>query len=163
MLIYIAIALVNGICISLSRSVNGRLSMERNAFYASLWNHLIGFLFLTLVILVMSGGFSAFQFNAPWFAYVGGAIGALFVAINSYILPRTGSTQAAMLIISGQMISGVVIDQILHPGNTLWPRLAGVLVIIAGIWVSKVSAMKKAGVNVVLWPTLPGKKTRLKH
>ncbi|NDJ56273.1 DMT family transporter [Enterobacteriaceae bacterium 4M9] len=163
MLIYIAIALVNGICISLSRSVNGRLSMERNAFYASLWNHIIGFLFLTLVILVMSGGFSGFQFNAPWFAYIGGAIGALFVAINSYILPRTGSTQAAMLIISGQMISGVVIDQILHPGHTLWAKLAGVLVIIAGIWVSKVSAMKKAGVDVALWPTLPGKKTRLKH
>lgn len=163
MIIYIAIALINGICISLSRSINGRLSMERNAFYASLWNHIVGFVFLTLVILVMSGGFSAFHFTAPWFAYIGGAIGALFVAINSYILPRTGSTQAAMLIISGQMISGVVIDQLLHPGNTLWVKLAGVMVIIAGIWVSKISAMKKSGAAVALCPTQPARKSGLKQ
>lgn len=163
MIIYIAIALINGICISLSRSINGRLSMERNAFYASLWNHIVGFIFLTLVILAMRGGFSGFHFNAPWFAYIGGAIGALFVAINSYILPRTGSTQAAMLIISGQMISGVVIDQLLHPGQALWAKLLGVLVIIAGIWVSKVSAMKKTGAEVALFPSLSAKKSGLKQ
>ncbi|MFZ4832242.1 DMT family transporter [Rouxiella sp. Mn2063] len=144
MLTYIFISLLNGVCISLSRSINGRLSMERNAFYASLWNHIVGFIFLTIIIFFYGKGFSSFNLSAPWFAWLGGAMGALFVAINSYVLPRTGSTQAALLIISGQMISGVIIDQFNHPKDTLWIELIAVALIISGIWVSKLSASRKA-------------------
>ncbi|OSN04684.1 hypothetical protein AU512_16185 [Lonsdalea iberica] len=144
MITYIVIALFNGVCISLSRSINGRLSMECNAFYASLWNHIVGFVFLTLIIVVQGKGFSSFHFNAPFYAYLGGAMGALFVAINSYVLPRAGSTQAALMIISGQMISGVVIDQIIHPANNLWVDLLAVALIISGIGVSKISSARKS-------------------
>ncbi|MCV9878111.1 DMT family transporter [Brenneria izbisi] len=150
MITFIILALFNGVCISLSRSINGRLSMERNAFYASLWNHIVGFVFLTLIIVVQSDGFSSFHFNAPFYAYLGGALGALFVAINSYVLPRIGSTQAAMLIISGQMISGVVIDQISHPSDTIWISVLAVVLIVAGIWVSKISAARKSAQTINL-------------
>ncbi len=143
MLIYILLSLFNGVCIGMSRTLNGRLSMARNAFYASLCNHVVGFIFLTVVIVCIDNGFSGFHFNAPWYAYLGGALGALFVAINSYVLPRTGSTQAAMLIISGQMISGVIIDYINHPDATLWVKLIAVALIICGIWLSKKSAANK--------------------
>ncbi|WP_244200967.1 DMT family transporter [Lonsdalea britannica] len=71
-------------------------------------------------------------------------MGALFVAINSFVLPRAGSTQAALMIISGQMISGVVIDQIIHPANNVWLDLLAVVLIISGIWVSKISSAKKS-------------------
>ncbi|MGJ0481986.1 DMT family transporter [Pantoea agglomerans] len=143
MITYILISLLNGVCISLSRSLNGRLSMARNAFYASLWNHIVGFIFLTIIVVIQGNDITAFHFNAPWYAYLGGAMGALFVAINSYVLPRMGSTQAAMLIISGQMISGVVIDQLSHPTNMLWIQLLSVGLIVSGIWVSKISAARK--------------------
>lgn len=93
MITYIINSLLNGVCISLSRSMNGRLSMERNAFYASLWNHIVGFIFLSLILFVQRDDMTSFHFNAPWYAYSGGAMGALFVAVNSYILPRLGSTQ----------------------------------------------------------------------
>nr|WP_235202390.1 DMT family transporter [Lonsdalea quercina] len=75
MITFIVIALFNGVCISLSRSINGRLSMERNAFYASLWNHIVGFVFLTLIIVVQGKGFSSFHFDAPFYAYLGGLWG----------------------------------------------------------------------------------------
>ncbi|MFM2479900.1 DMT family transporter [Celerinatantimonas sp. YJH-8] len=144
MIIFVMIAWVNGICISLSRAINGRLSMERNAFYASLCNHIGGFVFLTLMIVVWENGIPSFHLNAPIYAYLGGAMGAFFVAINSYVLPRMGSTQAAMLIMSGQMIVGVVIDQFRHPASALWSHLLAVTLIILGIWVAKVSAASKA-------------------
>ncbi len=147
MITYIIISLLNGVCISLSRSINGRLSLERNAFYASLCNHIVGFFFLTLIIITQGGEGASFRFNAPLYAYLGGAMGALFVAINSYVLPRVGSTYSTMLIISGQMISGVFIDQISHPSDTIWIDLVAVSLIITGIWVSKKSAVKKRGVT----------------
>ncbi|EBV1760592.1 EamA-like transporter family protein, partial [Salmonella enterica subsp. enterica serovar Newport] len=51
LLFYITIALTNGICIIFSRSINGRLSQSSNAFYASLVNHIAGFIFLSVVVL----------------------------------------------------------------------------------------------------------------
>jgi transporter family-2 protein len=58
--------------------VNGQLSTQVGAFRASLWNHVVGFVFLTLVLVVLGG----FQFggSAPLPAYLGGLFGALFVA-----------------------------------------------------------------------------------
>jgi len=143
MLTYILISLINGVCINLSRSLNGRLAMDRNAFYASLWNHIIGFIFLSVILVVQGQQMTPFHFSAPWYSYLGGAMGALFVAINSYILPRTGSTQAAMLIISGQMISGVMIDHLSHPYSNLGIQSVAVLLIITGVWFSKISAAKR--------------------
>ncbi|WP_245006721.1 DMT family transporter [Erwinia persicina] len=65
MITYIINSLLNGVCISLSRSLNGRLSMGRNAFYASLWNHIVGFIFLSLILFVQRDDMTSFHFNAP--------------------------------------------------------------------------------------------------
>lgn len=143
MLTYILISLINGMCISLSRSLNGRLAMVRNAFYASLWNHIVGFIFLSVILVVHGYETTSHHFSAPWYSYLGGAMGALFVAVNSYVLPRTGSTQAAILIISGQMISGVIIDHLSHPSSNLGIQITAVLLIIAGVWFSKLSTAIK--------------------
>ncbi|CNF31789.1 DMT family transporter [Yersinia kristensenii] len=142
MTIYIVLALCNGIFVSLSRTINGRLGMDTNIFYASFWNHLVGFLFLTLILLVMGGLSGGFQQSAPFIAYLGGAMGALFVAINSYVLARIGSTQRALLVISGQMLTGVVIDQFMQLNSSLVMQLSGVILIIAGVWLSKISSGK---------------------
>ncbi|CFR19311.1 DMT family transporter [Yersinia kristensenii] len=142
MTIYIVLALCNGIFVSLSRTINGRLGMDTNIFYASFWNHLVGFLFLTLILLVMGGLSGGFQQSAPFIAYLGGAMGALFVAINSYVLARIGSTQSALLVISGQMLTGVVIDQFMQLNSSLVMQLSGVILIIAGVWLSKISSGK---------------------
>ncbi|MDA5473768.1 DMT family transporter [Yersinia kristensenii] len=142
MTIYIVLALCNGIFVSLSRTINGRLGMDTNIFYASFWNHLVGFLFLTLILLVMGGLSGGFQQSAPFIAYLGGAMGALFVAINSYVLARIGATQSALLVISGQMLTGVVIDQFMQLNSSLVMQLSGVILIIAGVWLSKISSGK---------------------
>ncbi|MBW5811492.1 DMT family transporter [Yersinia kristensenii] len=142
MTIYIVLALCNGIFVSLSRTINGRLGMDTNIFYASFWNHLVGFLFLTLILVGMGGLSGGFQQSAPFIAYLGGAMGALFVAINSYVLARIGSTQSALLVISGQMLTGVVIDQFMQLNSSLVMQLSGVILIIAGVWLSKISSGK---------------------
>ncbi|EEP92712.1 DMT family transporter [Yersinia kristensenii] len=142
MTIYIVLALCNGVFVSLSRTINGRLGMDTNIFYASFWNHLVGFLFLTLILVVMGGLSGGFQQSAPFIAYLGGAMGALFVAINSYVLARIGSTQSALLVISGQMLTGVVIDQFMQLNSSLVMQLSGAILIIAGVWLSKISSGK---------------------
>ena len=145
----IVLALLNGVCIGLSRAINGRLALDRGAFHASLCNHIVGFLFLSL-LLVATGSVNGVTFDqAPWGAYLGGVIGALFVALNSYVLPRLGTLRAALLIISGQMLAGVVIDRLRDSGDTISAQILGVGLILLGVYVAR---MEKSLLKLMLEP-----------
>ncbi|CAG8999750.1 MAG: hypothetical protein CENE_01729 [Candidatus Celerinatantimonas neptuna] len=144
MLIYIFIALFNGVCISLCRVINGRLSKDRNSFVASYANHIGGFIFLTVILLIWKRQeLVSWNIHAPWFAYLGGAMGAIYVAINSFIVPRIGSTQAAIFVMGGQMLSGVVIDQFNHPNQPWRVHLLAVCLILCGIGLSKIAERRR--------------------
>jgi len=51
----IFLALLSGILISLNRAANGQVGMSLGAFKASYWNHVVGFAFLTVMLLALSG------------------------------------------------------------------------------------------------------------
>jgi transporter family-2 protein len=137
------LALFNGMIIGTSRTINGQLSSRVGPFKASLWNHAIGFLFLTLVLLAME----KWQFGdnpaPPFSAYLGGFFGALFVAVNSYIFPRLGAMNATILVIGGQMISAVLMDWHNHHAAPGTLRCLGVAVLLLGMYLSKVSNASK--------------------
>ncbi len=63
--------LTNGICIIFSRSINGRLSQGSNAFYASLVNHVSGFIFLSVVVLFYLPQFPVTLNSIPLIAFTG--------------------------------------------------------------------------------------------
>nr|WP_314266031.1 DMT family transporter [uncultured Moellerella sp.] len=136
LLFYIIIALTNGIFIIFSRSINGRLSQGSNAFYASLINHIVGFLFLTAIILITQPQFSVNLQTIPLIAFTGGIIGACFVVVNSYILPLLGATLTTILAISGQVLSGIITDIIQHGlPEHFYIQLIGVAFILSAIGV----------------------------
>lgn len=86
----------------------------------------------------MVGGFNGDSFGqAPWGAYLGGLIGALFVALNSYVLPRLGTLRAALLIISGQMLAGVVIDRLRDSNGSAGLQILGVGLILLGVYLAR--------------------------
>lgn len=110
---FIFLALINGICIGLSRSLNGQLSLYKGPFKASFYNHIFGFLFLSLVLFFLDIELSSLApawHKETWYLFLGGVIGALYVALNSYVLNQLGAMKAALLVISGQMVTGVLLD-----------------------------------------------------
>jgi transporter family-2 protein len=140
---YIFLAVFNGVIIGTSRALNGRLSMKVGPFKASFCNHLVGFLLLSL-ILVITLIFRDIDINiiekAPLPVYLGGFIGALYVTINSFVLARIGATSSALLVISGQMIAGVLIDYQSGVLVSIFASLLGVAMIIFGVYLSKVQS-----------------------
>jgi bacterial/archaeal transporter family-2 protein len=105
-------AILNGVFIGLARTLNGRLEARRNSLFASWTNHIVGFLFLTALILLTTG-FSTPSSPIPVYLYIGGAIGALYVTLNSFMVHKLGVTQATLLVIAGQLFSSVILDLIL--------------------------------------------------
>lgn len=137
MIIAIVLALSYGVLIALTRASNGRVGMLRGAFHASFLNHIVGFAFLSLILL-MTGSFT-WNAHAPWIAYLGGILGTFFVAINAYVIPRLGVTKSALLVVSGQMITGVLIGykNSVALSSTVM-QLCGIALILFGIyWVQR--------------------------
>lgn len=147
MTLYILLALANGVVIGTSRAINGRLSVEIGSFRASLWNHLVGCLFLTAILVILGEWQFSASSEAPFSAYLGGFFGALFVAVNSYVFPRLGAMNASLLVISGQMISAVLIDYQNEGVSPSGLRLLGVLILLLGMYLSRVANREKEKVE----------------
>lgn len=140
MMILVFFAMLNGICIGISRVMIGRLGMEIGHFKASFWSYLVGFLFVTLMLVVMGHLQLIESAHAPLWAYLGGFFGAIYVVINSYVFTKIGSIKSVLLIISGQMISGIFLDY--HSGSvkSTWADLLGLALILIGIYFAKKQA-----------------------
>lgn len=130
-------ATLGGVLVGVSRSVNGRLALATSALTASFWNHLVGFLFLSALALLWRGLMPDHWPDAPLTAWAGGTIGVVFVAAGSWLVAQIGVAATAMLVIAGQMISGVVLDLALGAPGAALPRLAGVGLIVAGMWLAQ--------------------------
>lgn len=129
----IAFALLAGVLVGLSRQLNGRLSLSTTPLISSYWNHIVGFGLLCLAGLALGGLFLPGWQDTPWYAYLGGPVGVIFVASGSWLVARIGATNTALLVIGGQMVSGVVFDLLRGAPMTLWASAAGVALIMAGV------------------------------
>lgn len=142
MILVVSVAVGAGVLIGLSRQLNGRLAMSTNAMESSFWNHIVGLGFVSLIAVFAGGLFAGAPFDAPWWAFLGGPIGFVFIAAGSWAIARIGAAQTAMMIIAGQMISGVLIDMAMGVTGNLMARAAGVALILGGMWVTRTAKVK---------------------
>ena len=140
MSLYILLGLINGICIALSRIVNRQLSSQRGAFYASYINHIVRFLFLSLLMLCWVN--PSVEYPTDITLYSGGLIGALYVAINSFVMTKLGSTNAIVLVIGRQMLFSVLLDAFSTDLFNLTQQAVGVSLIISGVAIKETSAVR---------------------
>lgn len=137
MMLAVTLALTSGLLVGINRQVNGTLALYTSPLRASFVNHLVGFALLTLVVLVLGEYRLLGAFKAPWHAYLGGSLGVLFVAGSSWLILRIGAVRTTLLLISGQMLSGVALDVLQSVPGSPWARLLGVVLILAGMFLTR--------------------------
>lgn len=75
--------------------------------------------------------------QAPWFAYLGGFIGVLYLLATTLSVPQIGVLSVLITVILGQMAAALVLDHFGAFGLTLreisWQRLAGVGLVALGL------------------------------
>lgn len=131
----VAMAVAAGALIGLSRQVNGRLALARGALGASFWNNLVGALALLLAAFAFPPDWSALR-EVPAWAWLGGALGVLFVAAGSWLVARIGAARTALLVIAGQMVTGAALDTLRMGWDGGALRGLGVAVILLGVWLA---------------------------
>ncbi|RZJ91302.1 MAG: DMT family transporter [Brevundimonas sp.] len=73
----------------------------------------------------------------PWYAWVGGLYGAIFVVAAAWGVPRLGVALTITLMVAGQLLIGLILDHFGAFGTTAHPlnlgRVAGVALVIVGV------------------------------
>ncbi|MBX4934966.1 DMT family transporter [Rhizobium bangladeshense] len=137
MTVFVFLASLGGVLVGLSRQLNGRLSISTTPLIASFWNHAVGFAVLTCLGLFIGGLFPQRAAEAPWYAYLGGPIGVIFVAVGSWAIARIGAVNSALLINGGQMVTGVAFAYIRAVPASFWANASGIVLIVGGMMVSR--------------------------
>lgn len=139
-LIVVLVSLV-GLGVAVQAAMNAELGAVLQAPLASaLWNFMLGT--MVLAVLLAIGIFNrpspSALLSAPWWAYLGGILGAIFVTTAILAVPRVGTAVMLASIICGQLVGALLIDTFGWLGVKPIPltpsRLAGVGLLIAGVF-----------------------------
>lgn len=150
-LLYIFYAFTAGIFVILSMVLNSQLSIRIGTFHSTLRNYMTG-LVLALIILVIMGfpGRESIRHLTsinPLFLFGGGLLGVFIVAGSNKILPRIPVVYTTLLLFSGQVGAGIIIDFVVS-GDFSLRKLTGAFIIFSGLFLNMMID-KKAKVSLL--------------
>jgi bacterial/archaeal transporter family-2 protein len=140
MWIWILVSAVAGVGIATQALINTRLGAAAGSpLVAAVISFAVGLASLLCVLLVQPTGTIKVHAlaSAPVWAFFGGTLGAFFIVMTIYGVPRVGAAVWLSAAVLGQVAFSLVADHFgffgvnVHP-ITL-PRLAGILLVIVGV------------------------------
>lgn len=140
MIALVLLALGLGVLLPVQAGVNAQLRSTLGApVAAALVSFLVGTAALAAGVLVSRAPLpigSAWA-ASPWWHWVGGLIGALYVAGAIVLAPRLGAATLIAAVVAGQMLASLLLDHfgwVGFPVHEVTPlRLAGAGLIVAGV------------------------------
>jgi transporter family-2 protein len=122
--IYVLLGLSVGVTIATQAGVNATLrGALQSPMQAALISFAVGTALLSLIVLSqasLSSG-TIFQTNKwlsieglaslPWWAWIGGALGAFNVTLSVFLAPRLGALLLAVSVITGQIVASLFFDK----------------------------------------------------
>lgn len=133
-------AVAVGIATSYQSGINAKVAQfTPTRLHGGLVNFLGGFLVMLIVVASTRSELpsSTKLAQAPWWAWTGGLLGAFFVTMALFLVPKIGAANLAAGIIAGQLVGSLIIDHFGHMGLPQQPisagRIVGVFLIVGGV------------------------------
>jgi transporter family-2 protein len=137
---YLLFALVAGAMLPIQFGINAQLATwVGSSVRAALVSFVVGALSLFVVALAFARNWPPADrvSGAPWWVWIGGALGAFYVLGSIVAAPRLGAVTLFVMILAGQALASLAVDHFgwvgfeQHPVNAL--RLGGVVLLAAGV------------------------------
>jgi bacterial/archaeal transporter family-2 protein len=136
-LMWLAIMFFAGISVAVQPSVNARLAQKVGVIESAFISFAVGTLVLLAVLLLSGRGNLKGLGDAAWWELTGGVLGAFFVTMTIFVVPRTGTAAAMSAIIASQLCAGILLDNLGAFGMRQVPfdlkRGLGGLLLLAGV------------------------------
>ncbi len=141
-IVAVLFALSAGILIAVQAAINGRVARAAQHPMSATF---LNFLFGTAALAVAFGLSWAFTdvdpgvlTGASWWAYLGGVVGIVFIAIAVWVVPIVGVLVYALTSIAGQLFGALALDVVAPTSGTelVWNLVAGVLLAFVAVVVA---------------------------
>jgi transporter family-2 protein len=128
-----------GCLVGMQAPVNSRLGKSVGSVQAASFSFLVGTVVLLVIVAFVHGGFSTFGKlgRAPWWALVGGLLGAIYVTVALVAVRTLGASGLTAVVIAGQLAISVAIDRFglfgLAKQHIDASRILGLVLLVAGV------------------------------
>lgn len=138
--LYALLAFAVGALLPLQSGINAQLRTSLgHPVFTALVSFLVGTLALAAVCVVQRvslPGASELGRTA-WWHWVGGLMGAAYITVAVVVAPRLGATALVALVVTGQLLASLLLDQYGLAGYARMPatpaRILGVVLLVAGV------------------------------
>lgn len=140
LLIYVAIGLFSGMAIGLQGPMASIITQKLGVLESVFIVHMGGVVVSLIPLIFLKGGHLNRWRSLPWYVFIAGVFGFIVLASISYLIPEIGASAAIILVMVGQVVIGVVLDQFGLLGAEVqpitWTRLFGIVMIFIGLWIT---------------------------
>jgi transporter family-2 protein len=138
-LLAVVLVAIAGVLVGAQPAVNARLGRTVGAVPAAAVSFTVGTVALLLIVSLTSEGFAGLTNvgKAPWWAFVGGLLGAAYVTVAILTVSTLGVSALTAVVIAGQLTAAVLIDRFGLLGIAQQPidttRILGLVLLVAGV------------------------------
>jgi transporter family-2 protein len=128
-----------GCLVGLQAPINSRLGRSVGTAQAATFSFLVGTVALVLIASFWNGGLGNVGHvgRAPWWALVGGLLGAVYVTVALVAVRTLGASGLTAVVIAGQLLISVAIDRFGLVGVARQQigagRIVGLVLLVAGV------------------------------
>jgi transporter family-2 protein len=128
-----------GALVGMQAPVNARLGRAVGGVQAASISFLVGAVALLAAVSLARGGFAGYAKagGVPWWAFVGGLLGAVYVTIAILTVRTLGASSLTAVVITGQLVISVAIDRFglfgIERQSIGAPRILGLVLLVIGV------------------------------
>lgn len=128
-----------GMLVGMQAPINSRLGKTVGGVQAATFSFLVGTAALVAISFILRGGLTSLGHvgKVPWWALVGGLLGAVYVFVALEAVKTLGASGLTAVVITGQLTMSVVIDRFGLLGVAKAPvsvhRVLGIVLLVAGV------------------------------
>lgn len=102
-----------GCLVGMQAPINSRLGKTLGSVQAASFSFVVGTVALVALAAVLRGGLGTYGHigRVPWWALVGGLLGAIYVTVALVAVRTLGASGLSAVVITGQLAISVVIDR----------------------------------------------------
>ena len=137
---YLLFAVIAGAMIPFQAGINAQLARwVGSPIGSALVSFLVGTIALAIVVLVQRKPLPSLAKlgGAPWWVWIGGLLGAFYVAGSIFAAPKLGAVMLISAVVAGQSAASLLIDQFGWVGfkeHHIGPgRVAGMALVASGV------------------------------
>ncbi len=127
------LAVLAGIFTTIESSINSQLGKYLTPSIATLHSLIVGMTFM-LFLNIFLGNIPRYakvtSVNPIWL--IGGFFGAFIIYLSSKAIPNLGISNTLILILAGQLVSGLLIDALINNAEISLKKMAGMILFLTG-------------------------------